>query len=180
MAKTILPPTSTDLEKALDVRAATYFDGESIVDKLWSPTLCPLDFLPFLAWSLSVDDWDEDWPEATKRNVIAASVFVHRHKGTAGALKKALEALDLGVTISEWFEHGGDPFTFRADVNLQDRGLSEKEIRTIYSAIDNTKNARSHLERLRAVLSPGPANLLIGMYVMTGQIATISPFEEAA
>ncbi len=32
------------------------------VGKQWHPQTCPEALLPWLAWSLSVDEWDESWP----------------------------------------------------------------------------------------------------------------------
>lgn len=63
---------------------------------LWRPDSCPADLLPWLAWTLSVDVWDPSWTEATKRGVIAASIDVHRHKGTRSAVVSALRSAGLG------------------------------------------------------------------------------------
>ncbi len=93
---TILPPSSTDFEGA--VEAATARIGAVPVPNaaLWNAQNCPAAFLPWLAFALSVDDWNPDWPEATKRAVIAASVSVHRRKGTVGAIRQAMIAADYG------------------------------------------------------------------------------------
>lgn len=53
---------------------------------------CPAEWLFLLAWSNSVDVWDEDWPEAVKRSVIDASWEVHRFKGTRFAIRTGLAA----------------------------------------------------------------------------------------
>lgn len=71
---------------------------------LWQPDLCPLPLLPFLAWSLSVDVWHDDWPEQYKRQVINAAFEVHRFKGTPYALQKALEGLEITAYLDEWWE----------------------------------------------------------------------------
>jgi len=57
------------------------------------------------------------------------------------------------VSLSEWFEHGGEPYTFRADVDISGRGITGQEINDIYDVIYSTKNARSFLERLRVFLA---------------------------
>ena len=55
----------------------------------------PLDLppapCPHLAASWSVDRWDDKWPEAIKRQVIANSYFVHSRKGTIGAIRRVVE-----------------------------------------------------------------------------------------
>ena len=153
MVKSLLTSNATNLERALEENIAVRFDHNLPIDKLWDAQKCPVHLLPFLAWSLSVDVWDTAWPEKIKRQVIASSVYVHRHKGTRGAMNAALAALDFGVEISEWFEHGGDPYTFRADVMISTRGLTDSEFDNIFNVINNTKNARSHLSRLRVYLT---------------------------
>ncbi len=151
--KSLLPPHSTPLEHAL---AATTSRIDTIpvpVRNLWNPDLLHVDFLPFLAWALSVDAWDSNWSEARKRDVIKAAIAVHRVKGTPAALKAALNALGLGVQVKEWFEYGGKPYHFRLDVELSDTGLSRKEVETIEAVALAVKNERSKLEVLKFWLS---------------------------
>ncbi|EKQ5242665.1 phage tail protein I [Escherichia coli] len=57
---------------------------------------CPANLLPWLAWSFSVDRWDDKWPEATKRAVIRDAYFIHCHKGTIGAIRRVVEPLGYG------------------------------------------------------------------------------------
>lgn len=73
------------------------FGLEAPIATLWDPMNCPAGILPWLAWALSVDDWDADWPEGTKRNAIAASIAIHRRKGTPRAVKDALAAAGYGT-----------------------------------------------------------------------------------
>ncbi len=102
MTASLLPPNSTDLERALDLTGARISAVDAPIDLMWNPETCPTAFLPWLAWSLSVDEWDNAWPEGTKRAVIAASVWVHRHKGTVGAVKRALAKAGYGdATVVE-------------------------------------------------------------------------------
>ncbi len=153
MFKTILPSNASKLEIAFDKTSASRFNHNLARNKLWSAEHCPVELLPFLAWALSVDTWEEDWPEHVKRQVVASAVYVHRYKGTPAGIQAALKALDLGVTISEWFEHGGEPYTFKADVMVTTRGLTEQEFQDIADVIAATKNARSHLSQLRVYLT---------------------------
>lgn len=153
MFKTLLPPNSTTLELATEASMAIAFDHDVAIDHLWSADDCPIELLPYLAWALSVDTWNTDWPEHVKRQVVASAVYVHRFKGTPAGIKAALKALDLGVTISEWFDHGGDPYTFKADVMVTTRGLTDREFQDIIDVIASTKNARSHLSQLRVYLT---------------------------
>ncbi|RMS83919.1 Tail protein I [Pseudomonas savastanoi] len=60
---------------------------------LYNPDTCPVELLPHLASSWSVDRWDEKWSEPVKRNAVKASFYVHAHKGTIGALRRVVEPL---------------------------------------------------------------------------------------
>ena len=99
----ILPPNSTPLERALEASFAARLAALPVpVGQMMNPATCPAAFLPWLAWALSVDDWDAGWSEAQKRTVIAASVAVHRRKGTIASVKQAMAAMGYGdVVITE-------------------------------------------------------------------------------
>lgn len=153
MIAPLLPDNATELELSLDAQARAAFDAARPVPVVWDPAACPENLLPLLAWALSVDVWSDAWSTARKRQVIAASAGVHRRKGTVGAIRRALAALDNEVTISRWFEHGGEPYTLRADVEVYDRPLTADEVALIRSTIVQAKAARSWLTALRVFLS---------------------------
>ncbi|MBI2235384.1 MAG: phage tail protein I [Magnetospirillum sp.] len=114
MADSLLPSNASAQELALEAATARIGAVPVPVDTLFDPQRCPTSHLPWLAWSLSVDYWRSDWPEATKRRVIAASVDVHRRKGTIGAVRRALTALGSPPEIVEWFDAApaAEPGTF--------------------------------------------------------------------
>lgn len=147
--KSILPPNATQLQK--DLEAATAQRLLSLnVDQLrymTNPELCKAEFLPWLAWAMSVDVWNNDWPVDTKRTVIRESMQVHQTKGTLGSLRRALEAFMASeIRIEEWFEYNGDPYMFRVYAVFRDVGMSLDDIETIHRTIVQTKNLRSQLE----------------------------------
>ncbi len=176
MTVSLLPPNATALERAIE-RPSGRVDALPVpVDTVWSPETCPAALLPWLAWAFSVDTWNPAWSEKIKRQVIAQSFDVHRVKGTLGAVKRALAALDLDdVDVSEWFDYGGDPYFFRVDVELSTRGLSDTEFTDIVAAIDGAKNVRSWLERLRVFLAVWSAVPRIGAAILCGETVTVYP-----
>ncbi|PIE13830.1 MAG: phage tail protein I [Rhodobacterales bacterium] len=105
LVRNLLPNNATDLERAA---AETIFkrldELPLLIDALWTPAGCPVDLLPYLAWALSVDVWDDRWPEQVKRDVIAAAPQVHRKKGTLCAVETALMAIGVRSKVSEWWE----------------------------------------------------------------------------
>lgn len=95
--KSLLPPYATSAERQVEQPLAEKYPTlQPPIGDFWSAGSCPTEILGWLAWSLSVDNWDSDWSEDAKREVIAQSPFVHRHKGTLGAVKRALKAAGYG------------------------------------------------------------------------------------
>ena len=109
----ILPPNATPLERDLDLLGHRLTGLPEPVAHLWNPWTIPEDLLPWLAWAFSVDAWEARWPIGQRRAVVAASIPIHRIKGTKGAVRRALAALGIGAELSEWFDYDGRPHTFR-------------------------------------------------------------------
>jgi phage tail P2-like protein len=99
----LLPPNATALERAVTVAQRHLSELPVDTRHIRNPATCPAPLLPFLAWELSVDEWNPAWGDDVKRRVIAESISVHRRKGTRGAVRRALEALfgDVGFTLVE-------------------------------------------------------------------------------
>ena len=148
MSTSLLPPNASSLERALEAVAGARIEAVEVerLRALWTPADCPAPLLPWLAWALSVDEWDADWSEATQRAVIAASVEVHRRKGTLGAVRRALAATGYRTQISEWWQQlpVGVPHTFRIDVEIDDRGIDESTFGQLTRQLDGVKPVRSH------------------------------------
>jgi phage tail-like protein len=97
MHQHLLPPNSTPLEIALAQTIARISMIPDPVEVVWRPWECPENILPWLAWALSVDVWDNTWTEERKRHVIANAVELHRLKGTAAGLKRHVKLVDSEV-----------------------------------------------------------------------------------
>lgn len=168
----LLPHNATPLERALEQVAVGALDLPVPTGDLWSPDKAPAALLPFLAWAVSVDDWDPDWTEDRKRKVIAASTAVHRLKGTAEGMRRALEALDYDLNLQELSLSGADPDGLRVDVFIRDEPIDEASQALILRTIENTKNLRSYLERLRIYLA-SRANVVAELGLRLGEVVNI-------
>ncbi|MEM5528077.1 phage tail protein I [Gammaproteobacteria bacterium AS21] len=91
--KSLLPPNSSALERALEQVAAKALDLPILIKQLHDPDTCPAALLPWLAWSLSVDEWDKYWSEQHQRQVIKESRQIHREKGTPKSIRRVLAAI---------------------------------------------------------------------------------------
>ena len=144
---------SSLLESSLLEASARLEDIPVQLKHLWDPNNCPAHFLPWLAHGLSVDAWDSAWPEHIQRQVIAASVPNHRIKGTVGALKQSLNALDADLELQEWWQIGGPPHSARvlalAKNNLDEQGASfitPKLQAQLWQAIAANKPCRTQID----------------------------------
>lgn len=150
---TLLPPNATQPERALEAAAGARLSEMPVrVRDMWNPDTCPVELLPWLAWAFSVDGWSSGWTEEQKREVIRNAVFIHRHKGTLGAVKRALSSLGYELTVIEWFDdpEPAAPYTFRVEVSVPDRGIDEAVYEEVAHIIRDTKNVRSHLAGMLA------------------------------
>lgn len=97
----LLPPSATALGRAADLAAAGRIDPLP-APRLWDPWTCPVAVLPALAWALSVDEWDDAWNEAVKRQICATSLPVHARKGTVYSIRQALASAGLTNAALGW------------------------------------------------------------------------------
>jgi hypothetical protein len=91
----LLPQNATQYELAIAEAVAAWWDVPvALLDTLWDPRKIPADLLPFLAWALSVDIWNDRWDISKKRSVTARSVALSRMRGTEPAFREFLDIVD--------------------------------------------------------------------------------------
>ena len=110
----------------------------------------PEPVLDLLAWQLHVEGYDEAVNLQAKREMIWASVILHRKRGTPWAVKHGLETtLQVPAKISEWFEYGGEPYFFRVELDVSGVPIDARAVENAIKVIFAHKNVRSWLEYLR-------------------------------
>ncbi|EOJ0059282.1 phage tail protein I [Cronobacter turicensis] len=171
----LLPVGSSPLEVAAAKACAEITRVPVPLRILWNPATCPVSLLPYLAWALSVDRWDERWPEATKRSVIAASFYVHKHKGTISALRRVVEPLGYLIDVREWWQLNETPGTFRLEVGVLDNGITEEMYQELERLISDAKPASRHLTGLNISLSTDGA-AFVGAASYSGDTLTVYPY----
>jgi len=88
----LLPSNRSEWATALsETGAARYPLPAELVASVWSPADCPVHILPYLAWALSVDLWDDTWPETLKREACRRALELHRLKTTLAGIKAHVE-----------------------------------------------------------------------------------------
>lgn len=103
--------------------------------------------LDILAYDLHVDWYDYSYPIEVKRRTIKDSVKIHRRLGTKYAVETALGAVFPGTRVEEWFEYGGDPYTFRVKISAAE-GVTAEQQAAVLERVRFYKNLRSHLSAI--------------------------------
>lgn len=165
----LLPPNSTRFERQFSAAFARVSAVETPARSFNLPLEVPAVVLPWLAWERSVDDWKKSWTETQKRLTINNAHYVHCHKGTIGALERALKNLGIQAVVQEWFNMSpiGQPYTFSIQIQVNQVGANEGQIKDLMQVINNNKNLRSHLVNTSLVVQSN-SNPVIAAATLSG------------
>jgi len=175
MNNNLMPPGSSALERRL-AQACSDISGLDVpLRDLWNPGACPVSFLPCLAWAFSVDRWDESWTESVKRQVVMDAFFIHQHKGTITAVRRAVQPFGFLIRVIEWWKTGEAPGTFRLDIGVQEQGITEETYAELERVISDAKPCSRHMLGMSINLqSSGSEFIAAGCYV--GEVLTTYPY----
>ncbi|POZ17052.1 phage tail protein I [Lelliottia aquatilis] len=175
MTERILPTGATALELHAEQASAEVSAVSVPIRTLWDPDTCPLPLLPYLAWAFSVERWDNQWDEDTKRSVIRGSYMLHRRKGTISALRQAVEPLGYLISVTEWWQNDKTPGTFEMEIATLDTGITPEMYSELERVISDAKPCSRHLTMLTISLETrGQLPVAAGSY--DGDIMTIYPY----
>ncbi|ULI44319.1 phage tail protein I [Raoultella ornithinolytica] len=176
MNNTLLPPSASAWMRSAEAATAKLSGITVAIRTLWTPTACPVDLLPYLAWALSVDRWDKGWPAERKIAAIQRSYWLHRRKGTRAAVRRVIEDMGFSATFAEWFDVGDEPGTFRLEVDVNEVGLTPKTLDELNRLIGDAKPVSRHLAQMTiATSTSGYAR--VGVVVIDGEATTVYPQE---
>ena len=175
-AQQLLPSNSTTLERQAAQALAEIQRVPIPLRQLCNPNTCPVAVLPYLAWAFSVDRWDSNWTEATKRAAIRSSRYIHAHKGTIGALRRVVEPLGYLIEVMEWWQTvpEGVPGTFALKVGVLDTGITEEMYQELTWLIDDAKPLTRPLIGL-AISLETTGTFYIGACVNEGDELSVYP-----
>lgn len=171
----LLAPGSSALERRLAEACGDISTVPVPLRELWNPDTCPEHLLPWLAWSFSVDRWDEAWPVAVKRQVVRDAYFIHRQKGTIAAVRRVVEPFGFLIRVIEWWQSGETPGTFRLDIGVQDQGITEETYQELERLIAGAKPVSRHLVGLSINLQTS-GSVITGAASYQGDELTVYPY----
>lgn len=102
------------------------------------------DVLDALAYDLNVSWYDYEGSLSEKRKTIQECMQVHQYKGTKYAVETALRSVYETVSVTEWFEYGGEPYHFK--VIIYDSSNDKEKRARVLAKVQYYKNLRSVLE----------------------------------
>lgn len=128
MTESLLPPSATGFERALEGAMARYEDGREVpLRDLWRAADCPANLLPWLAWAYAVRRWSPEWDALVRRQVVRDAMPLHRIEGTRAAVERMLA--DLGLVADVVENPGGARFTARLTIhNSASIGVTVPEV----------------------------------------------------
>ncbi|WP_447876367.1 phage tail protein I [Serratia fonticola] len=174
MNNRLLPVGSSALEVAAARACAELARIPVPVRDLWNPDTCPIALLPYLAWAFSVDHWDERWPDIVKRNVVTSAFYLHRHKGTLGAVRRVVEPLGYLIKVLEWWQNNDPPGTFRLDIGVLETGITEAMYQEMERMIADAKPVSRHLIGLN-IVQDVQGQIYTGVGTFDGDTLTVYP-----
>lgn len=174
MNNTLLPPSAGDWMRHTETVTARLSAISVALRTLWTPTACPVELLPYLAWALSVDRWDKNWPAEKKIAAIQQSYWQHRRKGTRAAVRRVIESMGFSATFAEWFDTGDQPGTFRLEVDVNEVGLTEKTLAELNRLIADAKPVSRHLAKMN-IATKVSGIVHVGAATFCGDIVTVYP-----
>ncbi|MFI2133030.1 phage tail protein I [Lysinibacillus fusiformis] len=168
-------PFTVALTEAFEIQNTQLYDEFRAISNLYLLKDAPSLLVDFLAFEKHVDFYERLTLEE-KKNVVRNALHVHRKKGTKFALLRVFELLNLQGHIEEWFEYGGDPYYFKARIDVSDKGVDDNTIRLLERLIKTYKNNRSWLEVLDIILTSKQNKVHIGTATLTGEEIVVYPY----
>jgi len=153
VSDSLLPHNATAQERALEAVVGPPLFTKAPLREIWDPDRCPAELLPWLAFAMSVDEWDPTWPEDAKREVIKQSFQVHQRKGTVGSVRRAVETVFGSARLVEARDDPGlHPFEFAIQLS-PGTWLQQKSYQDVVRIVDAVKPVRSRLSAIRVTRS---------------------------
>ena len=149
MSTSLLPPNASGLDRAVEqlIEQQCHAIGQPH-RALWTPETCPIDLLPWLAWSVGVQAWRSEWPEHIKRAIVRNSIAIQRRRGTLSSVRDAVQSFGASISIREWWQTTpkGTPHTFELVLTVGSEAAQNSAtfVEDVVTEVNRVKPLRSH------------------------------------
>ena len=114
----------------------------------------PEEVLDLIALECNTQYYDQKLERSVKEALVAQTLVWYMHGGTPSVLQQFMDTVLQGGSLEEWFDYGGNPYFFKAYVNVsEDDAVPVSYGKQIRTQIGVYKNARSWLEMLAFILN---------------------------
>jgi phage tail P2-like protein len=125
------------------------------------------------------DEWNLAKTIEAKRELVKNSFLLNQRRGTRWSIERIFDLLNITATIQEWFDYGGDPFSFRISIyDIEDRGLTNDELETAYRLVNRYKPLRSTIESVDISVKLDDVNAYTCAFVTTNIVIDIEPDDD--
>lgn len=161
----LLPPSSTALERNLEKVTARMANIPTPLRTLWNPETCPEELLPWLAWSLGLSAWKPYWPLNIKRAILKVAIDTKRQQGTVKSVRDVVNAFGASIMLQEnWqMEPRGVPHTFSVFINVNNmdgQPVTAEFQQDIIDEVIRTKPTRSQFSVAAGIVATGNMGLI--------------------
>lgn len=133
----------------------------------------PEKMLDLMAAELRTQYYEGDLDIETKRKLIKNTLSWYMKAGTCEAVQELIETVFGIGELEEWFEFGGEPYTFKVAVS---EDMTAERLNEFYRLVKKIKNARSRLLGFDRINQIKQACYVGGMASITKEV-TIRGFE---
>ena len=99
-----------------------------------------------LAWEFDIDWYDYSASHEIKVSQIKNALLIKKKRGTNWSVTQILADIWGWAYVREWYEFGGEPYTF--EVVVKDQITTQEMFDKLIALIDKAKNVRSRLIRV--------------------------------
>lgn len=135
---------SQAMKRLKDFSSACHMYGE--LNKVPEPVL------DLMALELNTQYYDQTMPRKLKEQLLTQTTAWYMHAGTPEVLREFLGTVLEGGEIREWYEYGGKPFFFKAEVQVGEHEIPLGYGVEVKRQIELYKNARSWLEHVAFII----------------------------
>lgn len=180
MTKALVPSNHRRREHALaEVLAPLRAIDTRPIEWAWDAWRCPVPLLPFLAYAVSVDFWDDGWDEVRKRQAIAQSPAYHRRKGTRAAVETAAGYSGRAVTIAEWWQFSPPSrrgtFTVTLHLNATETAVPGAELALVHRLVRSAKAKSRAFTLLAGYVEALSFTVGVGLLAGGGAVLAVPP-----
>ena len=108
--------------------------------------ILPEEAVDLLAVELRSKYYGEILSLEENREIVKKTMLWHYKAGTIYTVQELVDFIFEDARAEEWFSYGTDPYLFRIQANMKNKGISMERFLQFLKSMYEVKNTRSHME----------------------------------